>query len=629
MKRKSMIAGLLIFILIVNQWFPSVANASILGNNPSQDITRESVETFITDFYKDWSDRKVTASVASFVKDGEVLYQKGFGAEDLESNNPVSPKDTLFRIGSINKSYTAMGIMQLVEEGKVDLDTDVNTYLKKIEVPNTFEKPITLRNLLTHTAGFDDKVIGMEAENYQDAKSLKEYLSKNLPKRIREPGQFVQYSNHSYALAGAVIEDVSGMSYEDYVTENILQPLEMNNSYPRIGLAPKDHLAKEYNWVDGKYKEAPLYDFSGVYPAGAMLATAEDMTHYMNVFLNGGMVGDQELLAKSSVETMHSAQFKSHPLQSGVGFGFFEVPHPSYQLTSHDGGVNSTFSQMILDHTRKFGVFFSATGPEALQMYAEFTETFYETFYPIPLQVSAMAKSYEGDQIEKFEGEYMDTRASLHDFGKITRLMNPTVKIKVADENTIQLIDAEGITNYVRIDELAFEDPETQNVLAFRVTEDGDVTHAMFSGSTLEKASMVQSPTTHIILFAIFIGWIVILFLVWFIGLIRDLLKKRWSGRSLLWNLTGGILGLQILFLIVFAVFVMNLENLYNLMFGLPGYYSASMILPYVAVVLSLFLGYVAVRSVGKKGKLVVGVSLITSIFSLGLTILLSFYQII
>lgn len=150
---------------------------------------------------------------------------------DPVNKTPVVANQTLFLVGSVSKLFVWTAVMQVVEEGKIDLDADVNTYLTDFKVPDTYPgKPITMRYLMTHTAGFEDTTRGMGVESIDEVDSLGNFLKENLPARVMPPGETISYSNHGTALAAHIVEEVSGQSYDDYVGEHIFLPLKMYNT---------------------------------------------------------------------------------------------------------------------------------------------------------------------------------------------------------------------------------------------------------------------------------------------------------------------------------------------------------------------------------------------------------------
>src|SRR6266700_1953767 len=175
----------------------------------------------------------IPGAAVSVVKDGRLLFAKGYGSADLQAGRPVNAQTTLFRVASVSKLFTATAVLQLAEQGKLNLHADVNIYLKTFHLPATYPEPITLAHLLTHTAGFESRATGMEAaRTTSDLEPLGQLLAEHIPARVRPPGELTAYSNYGYALAVYIVEQVSGMPYAQYVAQHIFQRLRMRSSPP-------------------------------------------------------------------------------------------------------------------------------------------------------------------------------------------------------------------------------------------------------------------------------------------------------------------------------------------------------------------------------------------------------------
>jgi CubicO group peptidase (beta-lactamase class C family) len=170
----------------------------------------------------------IAGATLAVVRDGGVVLRKGYGFADLATRRQISPDSTLFRIGSISKMFTWVSVMQLVAQGKLDLEADANTYLSDFKVPDAFGQPITLKHLMTHTPGFEDHVLNLFARDSSGLRSLGEILRDEMPARVRPPYSQSSYSNHGTGLAAYIVERVSGLTSHDYVEKNILDPLGMN-----------------------------------------------------------------------------------------------------------------------------------------------------------------------------------------------------------------------------------------------------------------------------------------------------------------------------------------------------------------------------------------------------------------
>src|SRR5580693_9223108 len=171
----------------------------------------------------------VAGGVVVIVKDGKILFAKGYGFSDVAKRAPVIPDQTMFRPGSVSKTFTWTAVMQLVQAGKIDLDRDVNAYLD-FKIPEKFGKPITMRNLMTHTAGFEDGIDKSFVKKADQLFPLADYMKNYMPARIEPPGKVVAYSNYGASLAGYIVQRLSGESYADYIANHILKPLGMTHS---------------------------------------------------------------------------------------------------------------------------------------------------------------------------------------------------------------------------------------------------------------------------------------------------------------------------------------------------------------------------------------------------------------
>jgi CubicO group peptidase (beta-lactamase class C family) len=207
------------------------ANVSVPPRgDASHELTHSDVEEFFDLLIKDQLAREdIAGAIVGVVKDGQVVIAKGYGYADVEKRVPATGDASLFRIGSISKLITWTAAMQLVEQKKLSLDEDVNTYLD-FKIPTGFGKPITLRNLMTHTAGFEDTWRDLGVAEPQQLIPLETYVKTHMPKRIYPPGEVSAYSNYGATLAGYLVQRVSGETFEAYTSENIFHPLAMNRT---------------------------------------------------------------------------------------------------------------------------------------------------------------------------------------------------------------------------------------------------------------------------------------------------------------------------------------------------------------------------------------------------------------
>src|SRR4030095_9672768 len=228
----------------------------------------------------------IAGGVVVVVKDGQILTQKGYGFSDVEKRTPVSPETTLFRPGSVSKLFTWTAVMQLVEQGKIDLDKDFNPSLD-FKIPERNGKPITMRNIMTHTTGFEETVRHLIHDNPDKLVPLDRYLKKALPNRAFDAGTTPAYSNYATAVAGYIVQRQSGMSFDDYIDKNIFPPLGMRHASFRQPL-PKQLQPVMSQGYKGASQKAEKFEIVDPAPAGSLSASGADMGKFMIAHLNNG-----------------------------------------------------------------------------------------------------------------------------------------------------------------------------------------------------------------------------------------------------------------------------------------------------------------------------------------------------
>lgn len=290
----------------------------------------------------------LAGAVVGIARDGKVVFSKGYGYADLERSRPVDPDRTLFQIASVTKLLTWTTVMQLVEEGRLDLHTDVNQYLKSVKIPATFPEPVTMHHLLTHSAGFEDRLLRNFRRRPQDLLPLEQALARELPDRVRRPGIAGTYSNFGAALAALVVQDVSGMPWEEFAEQRILEPLAMRNTSVRQ--PPAGHLANQvavgYTFESGRLVPQPL-ELVAAAPAGGAGASAFDMVTFGLALLDGSGT-DRPLLAPATRSLMHETLDYPAPGVRGMAHGFFEADWNGRRVLSHGGDLLFTHSGLYL-----------------------------------------------------------------------------------------------------------------------------------------------------------------------------------------------------------------------------------------------------------------------------------------
>ena len=255
----------------------------------------------------------------------------------------------------------------MVEQGKIDLDRDINVYLKDFKIPATFPQPITMKHLLTHSPGFEDFAVGLGARIPADLSTLSRVLREKMPARVFPPGEIIAYSNYGAALAGYIVEQVSGLSYEIYVEENILKPLGMTRSTVRQPLpaALEPDMAVGYKFADGQYQPQSFELFKGLVPAGTMSAPVNDMAKFMIAHLEQGRHRSGRILNEETMHMMHSRMLASDPRCSGMAGGFWEYQHNGLRLLEHAGDTLYFHTLLDLIPEKKVGIYLAYSGSDA------------------------------------------------------------------------------------------------------------------------------------------------------------------------------------------------------------------------------------------------------------------------
>ena len=373
----------------------------------------------------------IAGGVVVVVKDGQVLLQKGYGYSDVAKRTPVSADGTMFRPGSVSKLFTWTAVMQLVEEGKLDLDKDVNTYLD-FKIPAYDGKPITLRNILTHTAGFEESARYTISAKPMDLGKL---MTDALPKRVFAPGGTPAYSNYATALAGHIVARQSGMSFDDYIDSKILSPIGMTRSTFRQPLPAnlKPLMSKGYALGSEKPKD---FEFVGPAPAGSLSATGADMAKFMIAHLNQG----QGLLKPETAAQMHTPQMAIVPPLNRMALGFYEQNFNDRRSIGHAGDTQYFHSDMSLYLDDGVGIFVSvnsggkegASGPLRSALFDEFANRYFPTSLGTAKVDSATAKKHA----EMMAGTYENSRGFHSTFLNILSLLGP-VKMAVGEDGSL------------------------------------------------------------------------------------------------------------------------------------------------------------------------------------------------
>lgn len=376
----------------------------------------------------------VTGAAIVVVKDGELLYSKGYGYADAEAKKPVDPATTMFRAASISKLLTWTAVMQLVEKHKLDLDADINRYLD-FTVPPREGKAVTLRDLMTHTAGFEDVLKDRYAVNPASQLRYDVWLKQWVPKRIYPVGEVPAYSTYGAALAGYIVQRVSGQPFNDYMERHMLEPLEMRHASFRQPLPAslQPDMALSY----GKPGSAPHpFALRTAVPAGALSVSAEDMAHFMIAHLQFGRSGNAQLLEQATVQQMQSYQRAAIPSLPGMALGFMHLDHGDQVILGQAGDFDGFHSLLALFPEHHTGIFVATDGGHAGALLRGVLERFSDRYFPPLPQLKLPTLGTDKQHAAQLAGRYSSSVTSRSNVLALRDLFQQTT-VSVAADGTL------------------------------------------------------------------------------------------------------------------------------------------------------------------------------------------------
>ncbi|UZK65459.1 serine hydrolase domain-containing protein [Sphingomonas sp. M1-B02] len=380
--------------------------------------------------------REVAGAVVTVVYQGKVLFTRGYGFADIDKGLAVDPQRTLFRPGSVSKLFTWTALMQQVELGRVSLDADVNSYLD-FKIPEFGSKPIRVRDLLSHSPGMSD-VGGFIFADESKLVPYGDWLKAHIPARLWDAGTEISYSNFGAALAGFIVERVSGEPFADYADKHIFRPLAMNATTFREPLprAMRDHMATGYRFADGVFVAKPFEYLSSIMPAGSATASGPDMARFMLAMLGEGRLGGARILKPESVRLLHSNSFANAPRVNGMAHGFLVERNAGPRMIGHAGNTGDFHSDLVIVPQAGFGFFVSTTGGQkSSPARTELRDAIIGRLFP-----QAPAPAWAGDASPPQLGSYRGNRRDYN------RTPDPKRDLIVAAAGARMLtIEAEGV----------------------------------------------------------------------------------------------------------------------------------------------------------------------------------------
>ncbi len=418
----------------------------------------------------------IPGGVIVVVKDGKLLFAKGYGYADLKTKRPVDPNTTLFRPGSVSKLFTWTAVMQLVQAGKIDLDADVNKYID-FTIPPFQGKPVTMRNLMTHSPGFEETVRDLLVDTKEQVLPIDVYLKRRLPDRIFPPGEVIAYSNYGATLAGYIVQRVSGEKFEDYIAKHIFEPLRMVHSTFVQPLPANLAPLMAIGYVNGEVKP---FEFVDTAPAGSSTSTGIDMSHFMLAYLDGGTYDGYQLLKPATIKEMWTPQVPEEKGLPGFDLGFYEDDFNGLTIVGHGGDTVAFHSDLHLIPAKDVGFFvsFNSPGKEGAveDVRNNLFKAFLNRYYPYTPPVESTVADPQKDAA-RVAGYYVSSRrvaralAFVYALGQSEVTANPDGTIEVS-----ALKDAAGDPmKWREVGPLRYRQVNGQSHLVFGTDADGNV----------------------------------------------------------------------------------------------------------------------------------------------------------
>jgi CubicO group peptidase (beta-lactamase class C family) len=494
-----------------------VAGEEKIKETPHE-LTASDVSAFLDGFMPMQLEREdIAGAVVLVVKDGKVLFAKGYGYSDVEKKKPVTVDSTLFRPGSISKLFTWTAVMQLVQQGNLDLDRDINDYLD-FKIPATFPQPITLRNIMTHTPGFEETVKKLFVPEGSRKVSLKEYLTNHIPARIFPPGAVPAYSNYGATLAGYIVERVSGKEFNAYITENIFKPLGMEHSSFAQPLPDNLKPLMSNGYELGSGKSHP-FEIVVPAPAGSLSSTAADLSHFMIAHLQDGKFEQVQILSPETAQQMHSRQKGFNPELNAMALGFYEENRNGHHIIGHGGDTIYFHSDLhlVLDSGVGFFVSYNSAGKGQISGRTALWQHFLDRYFPFTPPEAPKLASAKADA-RTVSGYYLTSRRPESNLLKVMNAFSNAHVVPDGDDGGIKVIpfkDFNGqIKRFREIRPLVYRDINGQDRIAFQKGENGRLEMRVgFPAIAFQRISWFNtSPwNTTLVAFAVIIMALVLL----------------------------------------------------------------------------------------------------------------------
>lgn len=558
------------------------------------------LETFIDGVVEPlMENNKSPSGTVAIARDGEIIFAKGYGYKNIAAQEPVDAWSTLFRVGSVSKLATWVAVMQQVEQGKLDLHTDVNDYLESVEIPATFDEPVTLWHIMTHTAGFEDGALGyLIVDDPERAVPLKEAMQRYRQERVNPPGAHGAYSNYATALAGLIVANVSGQPFNEYVEEHIFKPLGMSTATFEEPLPERldSQMAASYEFKAGGYDKKPFEIISSFGPAGGQSASATDMVRFAQAILNGGSLDGQQILRPQTVEEMLSLQFTHDDRLMGMALGWYESDFEGTRVMGHGGDTRWFHSYLGIDETHGLAFFTSFIGSGGGVVRSSLFPAFYKQYFPREEPRPEAPEDF-AERAGHYAGTYGFWRSNFSKIEKALR-MSAAVQVAPGPDNTLVVAFGGSAKRYVEVEDKLFRELDpgvplvaglAPRLIAFQENDSGQVTGFAMDGlpfMSLRKLAFWETPNVNFML----LGLALLIFLLVLLrGFFQRKTIKAWAAtdgsayRAAIWASAANWL------VIISGLIVLTIVQ--DRMFSeIPTLLKVWLVMPIIAVIACLWL---------------------------------------
>jgi len=543
---------------------------------------------------------KMIPGMILVIRKQDTAFIKAYGLKNVERSAPADTT-TLFQMGSVGKLFTVIAVLQQVEAGKLSLTADINSYLKEFKIDSR-GRPITLFDLLTHTAGFDEQYIGYVARSMREVKSLGEHLRDHMPATFQPPGIDINYSNYSYALAGHLVELVSGMSFPEYVRQNIFLPLGMSRTTYQL----PDHYTALEEYASGyrtrdTFEPVPTFP-RHVMPAGSAMSSASDMSKLLEEL----MTPSGKLLHDSSMNYLFKRQFANHPRLMGYTLGMEEQFINGIRGVAKGGTSMGFQAELAIFPERQFGMFFAINTQTD-----NFLELFGREFLPKALSSPPVLAHPAVDvDLNLFSGVFRTERANHHTVEDLLTLYQGKLELRVSDKGELTTYQNGASQRYRPVDSLLFQNTaRPEQLLAFQRDASGKIsklyTNINIGGFYVpmsfiavpwyDDPDFINEQYAFILLF-IFTAALLPLFRLW-IRLKRRSNPDYWSGKLISTRALAVAVTVAILYVVHFACGPLYLARQVNeFYFGVPGFFT---VVQYLTLMFPILILWLLLESVG------------------------------